>query len=67
MKKGDILRGILEAIIWYVFIYYFLYVLKNPVDLWVAALILLFLMYAGVSVCPWVLNTCGWRRMMGKE
>ena len=67
MKKGDILRGILEAIIWYVFIYYFLYVLKNPVDLWLSTLILLVLMYAGVSVCPWVRNTCGWRRMMGKE
>ena len=67
MEKGDILRGILEAIIWYVFIYYFLYVLKNPIDLWLAALILLVLMYAGVSVCPWVRNTCGWRRMMGKE
>ncbi|MEK7543162.1 MAG: hypothetical protein AAB503_02565 [Patescibacteria group bacterium] len=67
MKRGDLLRGVLEAGVWYVFIYYGLYVLKNPVELWSAALILLALMYAGVLVCPWIHYTDGWRRMMGKE
>lgn len=67
MKKSDLVRGILEAGIWYVFIYYFLYVLKNPVELWSAALVLLVLMYAGIFVCPWVRYTQGWRRILGKE
>lgn len=67
MKTGDFLRSILEAGIWYVFIYYLLYVLKNPVELWQASLILLALMYAGVFVCPWVRYTASWRKMMGKE
>lgn len=67
MKKIDLLMGIFEAGIWYVFIWYLLYVLKNPVELWLAALILLASMYAGVFVCPWVRYTDGWRRMMGKE
>jgi len=67
MKKGDLLRGILEAGIWYVFIYYLIYVLKNSVEPWSAALILLVLMYAGVFICPWVRHTDGWRKMMGKE
>lgn len=67
MKKSDLFRGILEAGIWYVFIYYLLYVLKNPVELWSAALILLVLMYVGVFVCPWVRYTSGWRRMTGRE
>ncbi len=67
MKKSDILRGILEAGVWYVFIYYLLYVLKNPVELWQAALVLLVLAYVGVFVCPWVRYTDSWRRMMGRE
>ena len=67
MKKADIFSGIIEAIIWYVFIYYIIYILKNPVEIWLSALILLVLMYAGVSVCPWVRHTDSWRRMMGKE
>ena len=66
MKKIDLLRGILEAGIWYVFIYYLLYVLENSVELWSAALILLALMYAGIFVCPWIRYTDGWRRMMNK-
>ncbi|MBI5421001.1 MAG: hypothetical protein HZA35_01675 [Parcubacteria group bacterium] len=67
MKKGDIVRAILEAGIWYVFTWYLLYVLKNPVELWFAALVLLVLMYAGVLICPWVRYTSSWRRMVGKE
>ncbi len=67
MKKSDLLRGILEAGIWYVFTYYLLYALRNPVELWSAALILLVLMYAGVFACPWVRYTDGWRKMTGKE
>lgn len=67
MKTNDLLRGVSEAIIWYVFIWYFLYVLKNPVELWLSALILLVLMYAGVLVCPWIRHTTGWRKMTGKE
>lgn len=67
MKKSDIFRGIIEAIIWFVFTWYLLYVLKNPVELWSSALILLVLMYAGVLVCPWVRHTIGWRKMIGKE
>jgi hypothetical protein len=67
MKKSDLLRGILEAGVWYVFIYYFLYVLKNPVELWLAALVLLVLAYVGFWVCPWIRYMDSWRRMMGKE
>ena len=67
MKKNDMLRGILEAGIWYLFIYYMLYVLKNPVDLWQASLILLVLAYVAVFVCPWVGYMSSWRKMMGKE
>ncbi|MFH1392977.1 MAG: hypothetical protein ABIG73_01150 [Patescibacteria group bacterium] len=67
MKKSDMVRGVAEAGVWYVFIYYFLYALKNSVELWQAALVLLVLAYVGVWVCPWVRYTDSWRKMMGGE
>ena len=67
MKKNDLLSGILEAGIWYIFIYYFLYVLKNSVELWLASLVLLALTYAGFFACPWFRHTDSWRQMMKKE
>ncbi len=60
-------RAVVEAGVWYVFTYYFLYVLKNPVELWQAALVLLALAYLGVWVCPWIRYTDGWRKMMDGE
>ncbi|HJO14642.1 MAG TPA: hypothetical protein QGG70_01170 [Candidatus Pacearchaeota archaeon] len=52
MKKENLMYAI-EAVIWFFFIYYFLYTIKNPVNLWVSALILLVLGYIGTITCPW--------------
>lgn len=67
MKKSVWIWGIIEAVIWYGFIYYLLYSLKNPVDLWFSSLVLLILVFAGTMACPWVHNSSAWRRMVGKE
>lgn len=67
MKNKDIFWGAVEAVIWYLWVYYFLYVLKNEVDLWAAAFVLIALMYVGVSVCPWIRHTSAWKKMTGKE
>ncbi|HHG89792.1 MAG TPA: hypothetical protein ENJ90_04835 [Devosia sp.] len=66
MKTSVWLWGIVETVIWYGFIYYLLYVLKNPVDLWFSSAVLLALVYAGTAACPWVHNSDAWRRMIGK-
>lgn len=67
MKSNDVVRAFAEAVIWYAFIVYLLYCLKNPVDIYVSGLVLLALMYLGVWVCPWVRHTTAWRRLTGKE
>ncbi len=66
MKAKDWFWAIVEAVIWYVFFYYLLYAIKNPVDLWQSALVLLVLVYLGMIACPWVHNTLAWKRMVGK-
>lgn len=66
MKTSVWFWGAIETVIWYGFIYYLLYVLKNPVDLWLSSAILLGLVYAGTMACPWVHNSEAWRRMTGK-
>ncbi len=67
MKRSVWVWGIVEAIIWYGFIYYLLYAIKNPVELWLSSAILLVLATLGTVACPWVQNSSAWRRMMGKE
>jgi len=67
MKAKDWFWAIIEAVIWYGFIYYLLYAIKNPVDLRQSALVLLVLAYVGTIACPWVRHTDAWRRMTGQK
>ena len=45
---------LISCIIWYCFFYYLLYSIKREVNLAFAALILLVLISAGISTCPFV-------------
>ena len=67
MNSKDWMRAIAEAVVWYAFTVYFLYCLKNPVNIYFSGLILVVLMYLGVWICPWVRHTTAWRRLTGKE
>jgi len=67
MTSKNIFWAIVEALIWYIFIYYFLYTIKNPVDIYSSSLILLAIMYVGMLANPWVRNTASWRKIIGKE
>ena len=67
MNKKDWLLAGLEAVIWYLFIYYALYSVKNPVNLRVSALVLLVLAYVGTIACPWFRRTKAFREMMGQK
>ena len=67
MKTSVWFWGVVEAIIWYGFIFYLLYALKNPVELWSSSAVLLILAYLGTIACPWVRNTDAWQRMIGKK
>jgi len=67
MKTSLWFWGVVETVIWYGFIYFLLYVLKNPVDLWFSSAVLLALAYLGTMACPWVHNSDAWRRMLGQK
>jgi len=67
MKTVNWFWAAVEAILWYGFIYYLLYAIKNPVNLAQSALILMVIGYAGTLACPWFRNTDAWKRMMGKK
>ncbi len=63
MKTKNLFFGAVEGVIWFAFIYYLLYAIKNPVELWQASLILLVLVYLGTISCPLVRSTDAWKRM----
>jgi hypothetical protein len=58
---------VVEAVIWYFFIYYLLFAVQNEVNLWTASLVLLVLAYLGTITCPWFRKTDAWKRLWGKE
>ncbi len=65
MKPKDRFLAVIEIILWYVFIYYLLYTIKNPVDLRWSALVLLVVSYLIMLVCPWVRHSSAWKKMWG--
>ncbi len=64
MKTKDWLLAGFEAIVWYVFIYYFIYTIKNPVNLYVSALVLIILAYLGAITCPWFRKTKAFKELV---
>jgi len=59
--------AVVEAVLWFLFAWYALYAVKNPVDLPKAALVLVVLAYLAAVACPIFRNSSGWRRAYGKE
>ena len=64
MDAKDWSLAVFEAIIWYGFIYYFLYSIKNPVNLYVSALVLIVLIYIGTISCPWFRRTQAFKELV---
>lgn len=65
-KKDWILSGV-EFVLWYLFICIGLYAIKNPVNIYVVAGLLLVIMYAAAISCPLVRHSKPWRRLFHKE
>ena len=66
MKPKDMFLAIVEAALWFGFIYYFLYAVKNEVNIAQTALILLALAYLASWACPLIRHSSSWRRTFGK-
>ncbi len=67
MSTKNWFLAIIETVLWYAFIYYFLYSLKNPVNLGQSAFILLVIGYLATLFCPWFQETDAWKRMWKKK
>lgn len=67
MKTKNLFLAVVEAILWFTFIYYTLYSIKNDVNIIQSALILLVILYLASWSCPLIRNSEGWRRTWGKE
>lgn len=64
MQQKDVVLSVVTLVVWYFFAYYLLYVLKNPVSLPLAALVLLVLGTLGMVTCPWFVHTPAWKELM---
>ncbi|MFB6181579.1 MAG: hypothetical protein ABEJ24_01650 [Candidatus Magasanikbacteria bacterium] len=69
MSTKDWLLSIVEAVLWFGFIYFWLYVIKHPTSqlpgdsLVLSSLILLAIAYAAILSCPWFRNTQAWKKL----
>lgn len=63
MTTKNWLSAAVEAGLWYAFIYYFLYAIKNPVDLVQSAIVLVIIMYTASMMCPLLRETDAWKRL----
>ena len=64
MKTKNWFLVIFEAIVWYGFVYYLLYSIKNSVNLYISSLVLLTLIYVGTISCPWFRNTKAFKKII---
>lgn len=67
MSLKDWLLALVEAALWYVFLYYLLFSIKNDVDLFKSALTLLVIAYLASISCPLVRHSGAWLRTWGKR
>lgn len=67
MKAKDAILSIAEAIMWFAFLYYLLFSIKNDVNLVQSAIILLIIGYLGAWACPLIRNSEGWKKTWGKQ
>ncbi|MFH5805477.1 hypothetical protein [Alienimonas sp. DA493] len=63
MNALVIVTGVLEAVLWYFFLWFALDSIKRGRPPWLAAVILLALGYAAFVACPWVRDTDAWERL----
>lgn len=67
MNARDLFMTLFSLGVWYGFIYYWLYVLKHPVELWSAALILLMVALVGTISCPLVYTSSAYENLCEGE
>jgi hypothetical protein len=67
MKLMDKVLGLVEAVLRGISIYYFLFCIKNDVNLIQSTVILLVLAYAAAFACPWFRHTAAFKQMCNEK
>jgi len=64
MGTFAIITAVIEAILWYFFLWVGLDTIHNKRNIWLASLLLLVLGYAAFIACPWVRETRAWEQFI---
>lgn len=64
MSTPEVLTGLVEAALWYAFLYLLLDAIRHKRTPWLAALYLLVTAYLAFVACPWVRDTRAWERLI---
>ena len=68
MKGKNVALGVLDLVIWYLFVVYAIYALKGlDVNIWWASLVILVLGTLGTLLCPWMRNNGSWKKTANRE
>lgn len=66
MKTKDALFAGVEAVLWFSFASYALYAIKNPVNIYISALVLVALAYTAALACPIFRHTSAFKEVFKK-
>ena len=64
MNAMQIITAVLEAVLWYFFLWVALDAVRNKRNIWIASLCLLVLGYLAFIACPWIRETRAWEQLM---
>lgn len=64
MRIRDMILLLVDGVVWYGFVYYWLFSIKNPVALPAASLLLVILAAIGIGACPLVHKTQAWQQLI---
>ncbi len=63
METKDWFFAGVEAVLWFSFASYALYAIKNPVNIYISALVLVALVYAAALACPLFRHTSAFKEL----
>ena len=63
MDYSTALTGLVEAVLWYFFLWFGLDSIQKKRNSWMAAGVLLLLAYGAFVLCPWVREHPAWQRI----
>ena len=67
MNTKDKFFGVIEFILWILFVYAILYSIRNPTNIWMSALIIVVLGYCAAIACPMIRQSKAFRQVYKRK